>query len=236
MRPDHLAAEYTKNPAPGLSPSPDEATGGAISAAIIAGGRSTRMGADKALLTLVPGGPTLLDLILQALCPLTDDLMIIASGRPDYQRSGARLVPDHYPGDAALGAIATALEAAFHPRCLVVGCDTPFLERRLLAYLVQLDADADIVVPVISGESRQGASRILQTLHAVYGPGCLEPIRARLRLHQRQVIGFFPAVRVREVPEETVRVFDPDLRSFFNVNTPAALERARSLARAPGAR
>lgn len=189
------------------------------------------MGADKALLTLEPGGPTLLDLVLHALRPLTDDLMIVASDRPAYARSGARLVPDHYPGDAALGAIATALEAARCPHCLIVPCDTPFLSRPLLAYLVHLDPDADAVIPVITGVSRQGGSRVVQTLHAVYGAGCLEPIRARLRLQQRQVVGFLPAVRVHEVDEETVRAFDPDLRSFFNVNTPEALARARALAR-----
>lgn len=203
-----------------------------ISAAVIAGGKSSRMGTDKALLTLMPGGPTLLQLVLGAAGAVADDLMVIASDRPAYAQPGVRVVPDHYPGSAALGAIATALEAARHPRCLVVPCDAPFLDRRLLAYLAELDPAADVVIPVIPGESRQGVGLIRQTLHAIYGTGCLEPIRTRLRLEQRQVIGFFPDVRVREVPEATLRDYDPDLLSFFNANTPEALARARAISAA----
>ncbi len=202
-----------------------------ISAAVIAGGKSSRMGTDKALLTLEPGGPTLLERVLAAVRTVADDVLIIASDRPEYARFGARLEPDHYPGGAALGAIATALEAAHTPRCLVVPCDLPFLNPDLLAFLADLDPGADVVIPAVEGESRQGRGGILQTLHAIYRDTCLEPIRAHLRSEQRQVIGFFPEVRVRKVPEATIREFDPDLLTFFNANTPLALDQARAIAR-----
>lgn len=201
-----------------------------ISAAVIAGGKSSRMGTDKALLTLELGGPTLLQLVVTAVRTVADDVIIIASDRPHYARFGARVEPDHYPGGAALGAIATALEAARAQRCLVVPCDLPFLNPPLLTYLADLDPAADVVIPAIEGESRQGRGEILQTLHAVYSTACLEPIRARLRSEQRQVIGFFPEVRVRKVQEAMIRQFDPDLLSFFNANTPEALDRARAIA------
>lgn len=197
---------------------------------MIAGGKSSRMGTDKALMALRPGGPTLLQLVLAAVSTVADDLMVIASDRPQYAQAGVRVEPDHYPGGAALGAIATALETARHARCLVVACDAPFLNRRFLTYLTDLDPAADVVIPVVAGESRQGTGTIMQTLHAIYGTACLEPIRARLRLHQRQVIGFFPDMRVREVPEQTVREFDPELLTFFNANTPEALAQARAIA------
>lgn len=202
-----------------------------ISAAVLAGGKSTRMGTNKALLTLEPGGPTLLRLVLDAVRDVADDLMVIAGDRAPYAAMGVHVETDHYPGDAALGGIATALETSRHARCLVVPCDAPFLNRRLLAYLANLDPAADVVVPVVAGESRQGGGHLYQTLHAMYGTGCLEPIRARLRLHQRQVIGFFPDVRVREVPEATVREFDPALLTFCNANTPEALAQARAINR-----
>ena len=203
-----------------------------ISAAVIAGGKSSRMGTDKALLTLEPDGPPLLQLVLAAVSTVADDVMIIATDRPGYERFGGRLVADHYQGGAALGAIATALEAARHPHCLVVSCDVPFLNPALLRYLAEADPQADVVIPVIAGESRQGRGQIMQTLHAVYRDTCLVPIRERLQCDQRQVIGFFPQVKVHAVPEEIVRAYDPDLLSFFNVNTPEALEQARGLARA----
>lgn len=202
-----------------------------ISAAVIAGGKSSRMGTDKALLTLEPGGPTLLECVLAAVGSVASDVMIIAAGRPEYARFGTRLEPDHYPGGAALGAIATGLEAARSPRCLVVPCDLPFLNADLLAYMADLDPEADVLIPAVEGESRQGRGEIMQTLHAIYRETCLEPIRARLRSEQRQVIGFFPEVRVRKVPEATIRAFDPELLSFFNANTPGALDQARAIAR-----
>lgn len=202
-----------------------------ISAAVIAGGKSSRMGTDKALLTLEPGGPTLLQRVLSAVSTVAGDVMVIATDRPEYERLGVRLEPDHYPGGAALGAIATALEAARSSRCLVVPCDLPFLNTDLLAYMVDLDPDADVVIPAVQGESRQGRGEILQTLHAIYRESCLEPIRARLRSGQRQVIGFFPEVRVRKVPESTIREYDPDLLTFFNANTPEALDEARAIVR-----
>lgn len=202
-----------------------------VSAAVLAGGQSSRMGVDKALLTLTPGGPPFLKIVLDAVGTIADDVMIIASDRPDYAQFGARLVPDRYPGDAALGGIATALEAARSPRCLVVPCDLPFLNAALLAYMAGFDPEADVVIPVIAGKSRQGQHEILQPLHAIYRDTCLEPIRRRLRSEQRQVIGFLPHVRVRRVTEATVRAFDPDLLTFFNANTPEALDQARAIAR-----
>lgn len=195
-----------------------------ISAAVLAGGRSLRMGRDKALLTLEPGGPTFLQRTLDTVRAVADDVMVIANDRPEYAKFGARLVPDHYPGGAALGAIATALEAARSPRCLVVPCDLPLLNAGLLTWLAEFDDEADVVVPIVNG--------FVQPLHAIYRDTCLEPIRLRLRLEQRQVVGFFPRVRVREVPETAIRAVDPDLLAFFNANTPEALDQARAIARA----
>ena len=67
-------------------------------------------------------------------------------------------------------------------------------------------------------------------MYAVYGKGCIEPIRRRLDADELKVIGFFSDVRVREVAGEEIDQFDPERLSFFNVNTPEDLEKARQLA------
>jgi molybdopterin-guanine dinucleotide biosynthesis protein A len=90
--------------------------------------------------------------------------------------------------------------------------------------------DYDVLIPYLPGESRQGRGFIYQTLHAIYGKGCLPAIERRLAAGRKQVIGFFDDVRVRPIDEATVRTFDPELRSFFNANTPEALAAARAMA------
>ncbi len=197
-------------------------------AAVLAGGRSSRMGTDKALVRLDPTGPTLLERVLERVGAVAEERLIIASDRPAYTAFGVAVEPDHYPDAAALGGIATALEVAAGDPCLVVSCDLPFLNPALLLHLRALATDADVVVPVVRGESRQGDGIILQTLHAVYGPTCLPAITAQIARGERQIVRFFKEISVTTVSEETVRQFDPDLWTFFNVNTPEALARAKA--------
>ncbi len=200
-----------------------------LSAAVLAGGRSTRMGRDKALLPLVPGGPPMIRLVLDRVRAVADDVTIVSESRPGYDAFGARVVPDDFPGTGALGGIATGLRHAAHAHCLVVACDMPFLSLPLLRRMAEEPRDYDVLVPRLPGQSRQGGGMVFQTLHAIYGRGCLEPIAAQLATGNPQVIGFFPAVAVGELGEAEVRRFDPDLLSFFNANTPEAAECARAL-------
>jgi molybdopterin-guanine dinucleotide biosynthesis protein A len=199
-----------------------------IVAAVLAGGMSRRMGTDKALIRLDPAGPTLLESVLDRIAAVADRRFIIATDRPEYAAFGVPVEPDRYPGAAALGGIATALEVSAGAPCLVVPCDLPFLNLSLLSHLATRAAGADVVVPVVRGESRQQGGFIYQTLHAVYGPACLPPIRSQLARGERQIVRFFDQIRVAAVEEEVVRGFDPELWTFFNVNTPEALARARA--------
>jgi len=200
-----------------------------ISAAVLAGGMSRRMGTDKALLPLRPGDPPLAQIAIDRVSAVAADVFVVASDRPAYERFGVRVVPDRYPDAGTLGGIATALAEAAHPRCLVVACDMPFLSVALLDWMVAQPTDNDVLVPRLPGESRQGGGFVYQTLHAIYGQGCLLAIETRLVAEQRQVIGFFADVRVRVVDESDVRALDPMLRSFFNANTPEAADEARRL-------
>ncbi|HEX5499824.1 MAG TPA: molybdenum cofactor guanylyltransferase [Thermomicrobiales bacterium] len=200
-----------------------------LSVGVLAGGMSTRMGVDKALLSLTDGGPPLLQLVLERTRPLTDDCFVVAAERPTYTRFGARVVPDLRPGLGALGGIATAIAAARHEHVLVVACDMPLLSLPLLWHMRAMERDYDVLIPALPGESRQGRKVVYQTLHAIYSRNCLAPIERRLDAGRLQVIGFFDEARVREVDEATVRRFDPELHSFVNANTPAAAEAARRL-------
>ena len=202
-----------------------------LSAAILAGGQSARMGTDKARLRLRPDGPTLIELVLAAVRTVADDVTIIAN---DERLAGLNLpiIPDNFPNTGALGGIEAAVAHARHDHCLVVACDMPFLSPPLLRALAAVPRDYDVLAPRLTvGANRQGQSDgVYETLHAIYGKGALPAIRVQLAEGRYRVIGFFPQVRVRAFPEERVHALDPVLRSFFNANTPTRLAEARALA------
>jgi molybdopterin-guanine dinucleotide biosynthesis protein A len=192
-----------------------------ISVAILAGGQSRRMGQDKALLPL--GGRLVIEWVLERVMPLSSDLTIVANSTAKYRHFGYRVVGDVYPDKGALGGIYTAIHAARCPHCLVVACDMPFLNTDLLRYLVSLAPSFDVVVPRIEG--------FPETTHAVYGKGCLKPIRRRLLADQLKIIGFFDDVRVRYVERNDVARFDSSFSSFLNMNTPDDWEHVQQMVR-----
>lgn len=202
-----------------------------LSAAVLAGGKSERMGQDKAFLRLLPGGATMLEIVLEHLRGVADEVVIVANDVARHEGYGARVVPDRIPGFGTLSGIHAALTAAQHEHCLVVACDMPLLNPAVLAHMAGLSRDYDVLIPQTPGVSRQGNSgQIYQTLHAIYARRCAEPIAAQLRAGNRQVVGFFPAVRVQVVDRSTILALDPAEISFMNTNTPEALETARQFA------
>jgi len=176
----------------------------------MAGGRSRRLGRDKAL--LVAGGETLLVRALRIVGEVTAEQFIIGPAERREQASGVRVLADELPGSGPLGGICTALRAASHDHLLVVACDMPFLNPDLLRCLLSLADGYDVVLPRVDGRGEQ--------LHAVYARSCIEPIAAQLQAGDFKIDRFFTRVRVRSVDEDELRRHDPDLRSFRNVNTP----------------
>jgi molybdopterin-guanine dinucleotide biosynthesis protein A len=200
-----------------------------ISAAALAGGMSRRMGRDKALLSLEPGGQPLLEIVIERLAAIADEVFVVANDAGRYERFGAAVVPDVYAGTGALGGIHAAVQHASRDHCLVVACDMPLLNLPLLARMAREPRDYDVLVPALPGESRQGRGMVYQTLHAIYAKTCLPAIETRLENEKLQVIGFFDDVRVRTLELAEVARWDPELRSFVNANTPEALAVAAEL-------
>lgn len=192
-----------------------------LSVVVLAGGQSRRLGRDKALLEIE--GQPLLTRAVQRLGSLSDDLIVVTSHAARYEPLAlpVRLVPDERPGLGALMGVYAGLKAARHPYALAVGCDMPFLNLDLLSYMWSLVDDQDVVIP------RMG--EWLEPLHAIYAQTCLPAMKRLLDQGRRQVIAFFPEVRVRYVEEDEIRRFDPQRLSFLNVNTPDDWARVRAL-------
>lgn len=203
-----------------------------LSAAVLAGGKSARMGRDKAFLPLEPDGPMLLEIVLNRLRGVAEDVLIVANDVGRFEGFGARVVPDVMPGFGTLSGIHAALHGAAHEHCLIVACDMPLLNPEVLAYLAAQPRTYDALVPQTPGVSRQGNSgQVYQTLHAIYARRCKDVVCAQLTRGDQRVVDLFPRIDVRVPDRQALLALDPQELTFMNTNTPDALDVARQLAR-----
>jgi molybdopterin-guanine dinucleotide biosynthesis protein A len=192
------------------------------STVIQAGGQSSRMGTDKALLKLA--GMPLIEHVLRQVLGLTDEILLTSNNPDSLHYLNLRIFSDPVPGQGALYGLRTALQAAQGNIVLILACDMPFIRRDLLKLLLEQAGCADVVIPEWKGN--------LEPLHAVYRRlTCLQAIEHALRSGEKRVAGFFPEVAVKVLGEEAVAELDPRGLSFFNVNTPADLAEAERIAR-----
>lgn len=191
-----------------------------VTVALLAGGKSSRMGTDKAFVRVL--GRPLIEDILAQVDGLGAENIIVTNRPDDYHYLGLPLFGDVLLDKGALGGIYTALHSATQPHVFCLACDMPFIVRPLLDYFITLISEGDVIMPRLGAES--------EPFRALYSRACLGPIRAALEAGKMRVISFFPDVRVRFVDEAEIDRFDPTHRSFFNVNTPEDLEQARQLA------
>lgn len=194
-----------------------------LTVAVLAGGKSSRMGTDKSFVRAPWGvGRPLIEDVLAQAAGIGPETLIVTNRPDDYRYLSVPLFTDVLPDKGALGGIYTALHSSSQPHTLCVACDMPFVVRPLLDYLISLIPEGDAIVPRLNGEA--------EPFRAIYSQACLAPIRAALDAGKMRVISFFPDVRVRFVDEPEIDRFDPQHLSFFNVNTPDDLEQARRLA------
>ncbi len=188
---------------------------------VLAGGRGRRLGMDKLWLEL--GGENLLAGVVRTLGALAGPVLLVLDREKPLPplSPDLRVVTDLLPGRGSLGGIYTGLKLAGTEYVLAVACDMPFLSLPLLGHLLELSPGYDVVVPRL----RDG----LEPLHAVYGRGCLGPMERLLATESNRIFDFYGEVRVRYVEEAVVDRLAPDHLSFFNINTPADLERAQRL-------
>lgn len=180
-------------------------------AIILAGGRSTRMGENKAFLPF--GDRPLIHRVLDELRPHFDDLILVTNEPERYfALQDLRVVSDVEPHQGPLGGIFAGLLASRGRHNLVVSCDMPFLNHLLLDYLWSLRTWGDVVVPL--------THEALAPTCAIYDRQVLPTLHAALQAGERKVMALYPQLRVHYVREDELLPYDPELRSFRNVNTP----------------
>jgi molybdopterin-guanine dinucleotide biosynthesis protein A len=184
-----------------------------------AGGASSRMGQDKALMTLA--GDPVIKHVLRAIEGLADQIIVTTNNPEDYRFLELPLFRDEAPMAGALEGLRTALVNSPAERTLLVACDMPFLQANLLNYLFEQSSGFDVTVP-------QWNDR-LQPLCAVYSDRCLAAVESSLAAGDKRMISFHDQVRVNVIPPAEVAEMDPKGLNFFNLNTLEDFEKAEAM-------
>lgn len=191
----------------------------AVSAAILAGGRNTRMKNHKAFLAF--DGCPIIQRTLNGLYSVFDEVLVIANEMDRYAHLDARVLPDVIPHQGPLSGIHAALTHAVNPYVFVVACDMPFINVRVAEFLVAHAEGYECVVPVIRSYP--------EPLYAVYGKSCLPKVQDFLSTGRRRVVDLFSTVRVNYISESEIRDLGEPEKIFFNVNYPEDWARVRKI-------
>ncbi len=189
------------------------------SAAILAGGRSRRMGRDKSILEI--GGVPLIRRIADGLEEIFSRVFVVANERERFEQMGLDVVGDIHPGNDSLGGLHAAVASAESPHVFVAGCDMPLLRPALIRGLASLVEGWDVVIPVKDDYP--------EPLCAFYGEKCAPHIEESISRGRLKMIGFHEHARVRRVEEAAWREWDPEGASFLNANTPEEFETIKSV-------
>ena len=208
-----------------------------VTGVILAGGKSRRMGQNKALLPL--GEALLIEHVIRRMRRVTDELLLITNAPTEYTHLGLPMYRDMIPDAGALGGIYTGLTHASYDTVLCVACDSPFLVPNLLTYLVSVLDEYDAVMPYtysrnkdigVTNPSYSTDQITLQTLCAVYAKRCLPIIEQMLNEPDLRVHALQERANILTLAPEIWKTYDSEGHSFFNVNTPEDFEKAQAIA------
>ncbi len=195
-----------------------------FSSVVLAGGKGLRLGHYKASIDF--DGESLIHRVVSGLTSLSDEIIIvIAGGQRLPQIIGCpqpRVITDVYPGRGPLVGIYSGLLNSKSEYNLIVACDMPLLNRHLLAYMIEESKGFDVTIP------RLGS--MLEPLHAVYSKNCIQAIEKLLYQDSLKIDHLLEMVRVKYIDSREIEGYDPQHRSFFNINTQEDLDKARRLA------
>jgi molybdopterin-guanine dinucleotide biosynthesis protein MobB len=187
-----------------------------VSLALLAGGRSVRMGEDKIFADL--GGKPLIEWMRDRLAPVFGHTFVVTREPSRFQDLGLPVVNDALAETGSAVGLYTAVLAAPTERVLCLACDTPFVTPQFLRMLANRSLGYDVFVP------RHG--EFMQPLCAVYGKGTLEPYRQFIESGRRRIFDIYPDMNTGYLDMDGGEFGDPD-RLFMNINTPEEMEAAR---------
>ncbi|QUH20634.1 molybdenum cofactor guanylyltransferase [Alkaliphilus sp. B6464] len=183
-----------------------------VTALVLAGGNSTRMGQNKALLKI--GSKSLIEIVVEKLQNLFDEIIVVTNSPENYPMlKNIRFEKDCIvtPVKNSLVGIYTGLLKSSNDHVFVVACDMPFLNMDLVQHMLSELGNEDVLVPFLEGH--------YEPLHAIYNKRCLYNIKHMIDIGNYKIINLYDDVKTIKVNEKKIRRLDPQLKSFMNINT-----------------
>jgi len=185
-----------------------------ITAFILVGGLSSRIGTNKALLKIC--GKSLIQRLTELLNSIFPEV-VISSNEPElYEFLGKKIVKDFYPGRGPLSGVHSALNFTTSERNFILSCDMPFISLELIKYIIEYKSDASVIIPKAEGR--------IQSLCGIYSKNILADVELLLVESQEKDTALKGSIHelLSRVQSEIIDVTKmkfchPDL--FFNINT-----------------
>jgi molybdenum cofactor guanylyltransferase len=191
---------------------------------ILSGGLSTRFnGKNKAFISV--GGIRILDRLYQIFSDLFDEIILVTNDPGQFVKWDLTIVTDIFPVRSSLTGIHAGLFYMKNSFGFFAACDTPFLNKDLVEVLLEnIEINKDIIMP----ETTAG----VEPLCAIYSKRCLNTAEHHIKQNKFKIQRALGKHQWKIIPESQLRTKDPELKSFFNINTPADLARAEQIATA----
>ena len=190
--------------------------------AILAGGKSSRFGADKALAPWFDGN--IMDAIISALKPLSGDLIIVANRSEPYKYLGIPITKDEIMDSGPMAGLLSCLRHAKGDRVFVAACDMPLLKSELIDWMWNINTWAPVIIP----KTPEG----LEPLHAIYHRSLTPLIENSIRHNRLGLQGFINDLPRYEVQPEDIARFCPDFSCLASANkNPFLPQRSQSAQR-----
>lgn len=188
-----------------------------VTGVVLAGGKSTRMGADKAWLEF--NGSTLIERCVDSLRQCFSRVIIVANQPPAFASLGLPVFSDEVPGLGPIGGLLTALRRAESETIFLVACDMPFLNPHLIREMTSALDQHDAVVAQFNGP--------FEPLHAVYRRGILPVVEAQIAARQYSLQALVGKLRLKVLSEIELSQYSDWRNGFLNLNTPEEVQHAR---------
>jgi molybdopterin-guanine dinucleotide biosynthesis protein A len=180
-----------------------------ITGIILSGGKSTRMGENKAFIEIE--GIPIINRIFTLFQGLFQEIIIVTSEKEQFINLDAKIYSDLFPNRGVLAGLYTGLFFSSFMYSFCVACDMPFLKESVIKYLIKNIQNNDVIVP----RTKKG----LQPLHGIYSKNCLGPIKNIIEQGKYKITDFYPMVEIKIIDEVELYSLDPTRESFINVNT-----------------
>ena len=190
-----------------------------VTGVILAGGKNIRMGESKAFLEIA--GQRIIDRTVELFKGIFSQVILITHTPLKYSYLDIEIVIDIVPKSGALIGIYTGIFYSSHPYCFVTACDMPFLNRKVIEYMITIRKDYDVVIPHLEDG--------YHPLHAIYSKQCIRSIEKHIHEDNLKIIDFFDKIKAKEVTTDEINSLDPTLNSFLNINTPEDLTRIKGI-------